>query len=101
MSPVNSLFRYPHCRPIWDEIYAASLHTSEPITMHLDGKTDKYRDKLMFELYHWRNLLRKENARIHPKGHPSHGTSIFDPFTIHKGTDDNGNPTLTFKKQDT
>ena len=69
--------------------------------MHLDGKTDKYRDKLMFELYHWRNLLRKENARIHPKGHPSHGTSIFDPFTIHKGTDDNGNPTLTFKKQDT
>lgn len=41
---------------------------------------------LVADLLHYRVLVRRDNSKFYPPGHPQHNTSIFDPFTVTKVT---------------
>ena len=77
MTKSNSIQSYPHCKEIWDAAYASqgSIFV-QPRNMS--------QSELVGDLLHYRMLVRKENSKFYPPGHPEHMTSIFDPFKITK-----------------
>lgn len=87
MSKINSIRAYPHCKQIWDEAYASE--SGSIIIEHSDtGKpmTLSQQISLITDLLHYRVLLRKENTKFYPEGHPEYMTSIFDPLIVTKAT---------------
>ena len=79
MSKSSSIQSYPHCKEIWDAAYAS------PTGSVLIRPKDPDRiNMLVGDLLHYRVLIRKDNAKFYPEGHPQHMTSIFDPFTVTK-----------------
>ena len=83
MSKSNSILSYPHCKEIWDSAYA---HHS----IMVEVKDKREQATLIGDLFHYRLLVRKDNDRYYPEGHPEHRTSIFDPFHVSKVTTPNG-----------
>lgn len=85
MTKSNSIESYPHCKEIWDEAYA-SPSGSILVTLP-DGMSKSDQATLVGDLLHYRVLVRKNNTKFFPEGHPSYMTSIFDPFRVTKVTD--------------
>lgn len=99
MTKSNSIQSFPHCKEIWDEAYASS---SGIITVELKDRPMSQSDQttLLADLLHYRVLVRRENSKFYPPGHPQHNTSIFDPFTVTRITDQNtGQLKIRIKKR--
>lgn len=85
MTKSNSIQSFPHCKEIWDAAFAAP---SGSILVELadSGVAMTISDQatLIGDLLHYRVLVRKDNSKFYPEGHPQHMTSIFDPFLVQK-----------------
>ena len=83
MTKSNSIQSFPHCKEIWDEAYASPTGS---VLVSISGKhmTESDQNTLLGDLFHYRILVRKENSKFYPPGHPQYMTSIFDPFKVTK-----------------
>jgi hypothetical protein len=96
MSKSSSIQSFPHCKNIWDEAVASPTGS---ILVTVPYMTESDRNTLIGDLFHYRVLVRKENSKFYPPGHPQHMTSIFDPFVVSKAATDNGQLAVRIRKR--
>ena len=95
----GSIDSYAHIKKVWHDIY--EKHRSDPeadvIIYRKQGASSL--GKLQQDLNYYRVKLRKLNSELHPKGHPSHGTCIFDQFAVTIVKDKAGEQVLRIRKK--
>jgi hypothetical protein len=85
---------YKHAEKVWDQIYEQHRQKPDvPILVYQTTATGNL-VRLREDLHRYRGFLRARNSQIFPKGHPSYGTCIFDPFVVSLTEDSNGTPIL-------
>src|SRR6516225_1102105 len=98
MTKSNSIQSFPHCKEIWDEAFRiASENPDASVLIPLTTLSEQA--TLIGDLFHYRLLVRKENSKFFPQGHPQHMTSIFDPFQVLRAMTKDGRLAVRIKRR--
>jgi hypothetical protein len=84
MSLPSSLLAYYDCKALFEAALADPKGARALIGTH--DACMRFRTRM----HYYRSLDRKANAETYPKGHPSHGTSVCDPFVVQIMADEDG-----------
>ena len=84
MSQINSLRAYTDCEKLFD----AATKDTKGARARIG--TQEQCINMRTRMHYFRTLDRKANEKTYPSDHPSHGTSIYDPYVVRLLPDEDG-----------